>query len=64
MIAEYLIFGAGFYIGLALNNPTSFMDVDTAALFRGILLCFIFWPIGLIVKLILLMGESNDRRKQ
>lgn len=63
MIIEYLIFGAGFYIGLALNNPSSFVDADAAALLRGILLCFVFWPIGLIIKLILVIGNPNERRK-
>lgn len=63
MIAEYLIFGAGLYIGLALNSYTSFMDADAGALLRGFLLCFIFWPIGLVIKLIVVIGELNERRK-
>lgn len=43
------------YVGMALNNPISFMDANTASLIRGVLLCWILWPIGLITKLIMIL---------
>lgn len=51
IFAAYALFGAGFYIGLALNNPDSFLEASAVSLIRGLLIGFIFWPIGLVVKL-------------
>lgn len=57
IVIAYFSFGAGMYIGLALNNPMSFMDADAASLIRGFLIGFIFWPVGLVVKIIQAMVE-------
>lgn len=57
---EYLIFGCGMYVGMALNNPQSFTKADSASLIRGAILCFLIWPIGLISKLIMILLEPNE----
>lgn len=51
-LVNYFVFGLGLYIGLALNNPMSFLDANAAGLIRGFLLAVVFWPIGIVIKLI------------
>jgi hypothetical protein len=46
----YFTFGIGFYIGLALKNPKSFVNANSAAIIRGLLLGVVFWPIGVILE--------------
>ena len=60
-ITDYLSFGLGMYIGMCLNNPKSFTDADTASLLRGLLLCWILWPLGLITKLIIILTEPSEK---
>ena len=48
-MVEYFVFGLGLYIGMCINNPTGFVKATAAGLLRGILLCILLWPIGLIV---------------
>lgn len=50
LIYSYLVFGLGFYVGLALNNLESFSRADTLSIIRGFLVGCIFWPIGIILK--------------
>ena len=52
----YLCIGIGFYLGLSLNNPMSFLDADAAGLIRGFILAVPFWPIGVIIKLIQILA--------
>lgn len=54
-IIMYLIFGAGFYIGLAMNSSMEFLNVPLVGLLRGFILCFLFWPIGLIAKIVMIL---------
>ncbi len=60
-LLAYFMFGAGMYVGMALNNPMSFLDANAASLIRGLLICFVFWPIGLIVKLITIMVGTDEK---
>jgi len=48
--ALYLVFGLGFYLGLAIQDPEGFVQADAAAILRGLLLGVVFWPIGLAIK--------------
>lgn len=60
VLISYLSFGAGMYIGMALNNPMSFMKANSASLIRGVLLCFLFWPVGLVAKIVLIMLDKYE----
>lgn len=60
-IILYFVFGSGMYLGMALNNPISFLDANAAALIRGLLLCLVFWSVGLIFKIVeILIGDKNE----
>lgn len=60
-LALYLAIGLGMYIGMYLNNPMSFTNASAASLLRGVLLCWILWPIGLITKLIVIFMEPIEK---
>lgn len=60
MMYLYFSFGAGLYIGMAIKDPSGFVGATAASLIRGFLLCFVFWPIGLLLKLIEIIIESPD----
>ena len=47
MIELYLTFGVGFYIGLALNNASSFRNATKIEITRGLVLAIFFWPVAL-----------------
>jgi hypothetical protein len=54
----YFTFGVGLYIGLTLNNPMSFLKASAAAIIRGLLLGIVFWPIGIIIKIVMIMTNE------
>lgn len=49
MMALYLTFGLGFYIGLAVNNPDSFRNASVMSIVRGLVLALLLWPLALIL---------------
>ena len=55
----YLTFGLGFYIGMALQNPTSFTNADTASLLRGLILGVLAWPIGVMYQLYVVLDKMK-----
>lgn len=60
MIELYFAIGAGFYLGLAMNNVESFKtNTPVIYILGGILLGFVFWPIGVIVKITLIVTEKE-----
>lgn len=54
MIELYIAFGLGMYVGMCLKDPNGFVDADAAGLIRGFLLCCVFWPLGLLLQLIII----------
>lgn len=62
MIVTYLYIGLGFYLGLAASNPKSFGTSDLSGLIRGILMGFLFWPIGIMFKIALFVYELKEKR--
>lgn len=50
IIGMYLVFGFGFYLGLALKDPKGFINADVDSMTRGMFLGILFWPVGLIVQ--------------
>lgn len=51
-ISHYIFFGLGFYTGMSLKEPATFIHADTASIIRGFLLGILFWPIGLIIQVV------------
>jgi len=62
MIALYFAVGIGFYLGLALKDPKGFINADSAAIIRGLLLGVVFWPIGMIVQTYLSIEALNEKK--
>lgn len=60
MIAIYFAAGIGFYIGIAMKDPKSFVKADMASLLRGLLLGLVAWPLGMVVQLYFCMEEMNQ----
>lgn len=59
---EYLIFGAGFYIGMCAKDPSGFIDADLASIIRGLLIGLVFWPIGLTVQIIFAIIDFRGKK--
>lgn len=60
-MTEYLAFGLGFYIGLALKNPEGFIKADAASLVRGLIIGILIWPIGVIVETVWAIQRLNEK---
>lgn len=60
----YLALGVGFYIGLALKDPTGFIEATAASLLRGVLIGIFFWPIGMILEVIMALENLKPPRKK
>ena len=49
LLGLYVLFGAGVYVGVACSRLASFRDATKFAIFRGILLGFFLWPVGIAI---------------
>lgn len=58
-LTHYLAIGTGFYVGTALGNLSSFVNASLAGLFRGLLVGFVAWPIGVILQLIFAVKDEE-----
>jgi hypothetical protein len=63
ILSYYLIFGIGFYIGLALKDTRSFLNANIESILRGLLLGIIFWPIGLIIQIVFAIQDLKPKNK-
>ena len=54
----YFTFGLGLYIGLALNNPMSFLDANASGLIRGLILGILLWPICIIIRIVMILTDE------
>lgn len=59
ILIAYIFTGIGFYFGLCLKNIKAFQYATTADIIRGLLLGLIFWPVGLVVQLIFVLGARR-----
>ena len=59
----YLLLGIGFYIGMVLNNHKTFIGAPTSSVINGLLLGLVFWPIGMVVKLIMVIVPIMNSEK-
>jgi uncharacterized membrane protein (DUF373 family) len=60
----YIIFGLGFYLGLAMFARETFYKASVFSIIKGIILGIVLWPIGMIYLWIdewVLPREKNDR---
>jgi hypothetical protein len=45
----YILFGFGFYIGLALSRTDSFKNQSISSVLKGFILGFLFWPLAIVL---------------
>ncbi len=56
----YLLFGLGIYFGMALNNTKSFKEAKIIHIFNGLVICWLLWPIGVLLKVLIIWFDDYE----